>query len=283
MNRRSFLKKLFGSVITAGIFSSGIYYYARSIEPKQLKIMNHIIKSKKLPSSFQNFKIIQFSDTHVGFHYQLTDLMDLVETINSKNPDVIVFTGDLIDEPISYKNHEQLSNILSLLNAPYGKFWVYGNHDHGGYGTDIIKQIMEKANFQLLKNSHRYISINEEHIMIAGVDDIILGTPKIQKAIGDTDQGLFTMLLAHEPDYADVAAQFPIDIQLSGHSHGGQVRLPMIGHLYTPAFAQKYIRGKYVLNEERFSLFVNQGIGTTRMPLRFFCTPELSVYTLFSV
>lgn len=279
MNRRSFLKKFFGGIITFSIFSGGVYYYAKSIEPKRLKKTNHIIQSVNLPASFHRLKIIQFSDTHIGFHYHLTDFKDLIAKINAEKPDIIVFTGDLIDDPLTYKHTAELTNLLMLLEAPLGKYWVYGNHDHGGYGTETIFRIMEQSEFQLLKNSHKRIVKNGEQIALAGIDDVILGEPDVAEAIEGIENDLFTILLAHEPDYADVASQFPIDIQLSGHSHGGQVRLPIFGHLYTPAFAQKYIYGKYAFNDKPFTLYVNQGIGTTRMPFRFFCTPELSVYT----
>ncbi|MDY0408045.1 hypothetical protein [Paracerasibacillus soli] len=93
----------------------------------------------------------------------------------------------------------------------------------------------------------------------------------MQKALQHTNPDLFTVLLAHEPDFANIAKNYPIDVQLSGHSHGGQVRFPIVGHLYTPAYAQQYIQGKYELNKENFILYVNKGIGTTRLPYRFLC------------
>lgn len=282
MNRRSFLKKLLGGAVTISALSGGTYYYAREIEPSMLKITHKTIASTKIPVSFQNLKIVQFSDTHIGYHYHLADLEKLVAKINHEQPDIIVFTGDLIDQPNTFHFPQQLSNVLKELQAPLGKFWVYGNHDHGGYGTETVQLIFEHANFQLLKNSHTYIQKDEDHIVIAGIDDVILGQPNVEKAIASANHQLFTILLAHEPDYADIAVQFPVDVQLSGHSHGGQVRFPFIGHLYTPAFAQKYISGKYTLNNGNFSLYVNRGIGTTRMPLRFMCIPEVYVFTLNS-
>lgn len=282
MNRRTFLKRILGGFVAVGALSGGAYYYAREIEPAMLQINQHDITSIKIPASFHNFKIVQFSDTHLGFHYHLSNLKKLINNINQQNPDIIVFTGDLIDEPNTYTNVKLLSNLLEQLHAPYGKFWVYGNHDHGGYGTEIIQLIMEHADFTLLKNSHSFVTHKEDSIVIAGIDDVILGQPNIEQALAAVSEHKFTILLAHEPDYADVATQFPIDVQLSGHSHGGQVRFPFIGHLYTPAFAQKYIHGKYSLNNDDFSLYVNRGIGTTRMPFRFLCVPELNIFNLKS-
>lgn len=279
MNRRSFLKKAFGTLLGILGISGGGYYYAKEIEPIMLEHNKEIIHSTRIPSSFHDFKIIQFSDTHVGFHYTLDQLKKLVKKMNMTNPNMVVFTGDLIDAPQSFKEREELITILSEVQATEGKYWIYGNHDHGGFGTDMIHDIMTESAFELLQNKQTTIQINNDRINLTGIDDVILGTPDLAKTLDNVNTDLFTILLAHEPDYADEASKYPIDIQLSGHSHGGQVRLPFIGHLYTPAYAEKYIQGKYQLND-RFQLIVSRGIGTTRLPYRFLCKPEFHEYVL---
>lgn len=279
MNRRSFLKNMARGLIAVAGLSSGGYYYAYKIEPTMLQISEETITSSKIPKSFNNFKIIQFSDTHIGFHYTIEQLNKLVHKINDLEPNLILFTGDLVDKPQTFDQANELIRTLDSLQATHGKYWVYGNHDHGGYGTEIIRDIMDQANFRLLKNTHAFIEKNKEHIVISGVDDIMLGKPDLTKTLKHVNADLFTILLAHEPDFATVAAQFPVDVQLSGHSHGGQIRLPFIGHLYTPAYAKKYIHGRYLLNN-KLELYVNKGIGTTRLPLRFFCKPEIHSFLL---
>ncbi|RLL45176.1 metallophosphoesterase [Oceanobacillus piezotolerans] len=280
MNRRTFLKRGLASLITAlGLSGSG-YVYARNIEPFLLQIKKESIRSHKIPSSFNGFKIVQFSDTHIGFHYGLEQLNKLVSKINNLKPDIIVFTGDLVDEPNKYNNHFNLQEILSKLQAGYGKYWIYGNHDHGGYGTDIINNVMEQSGFNLLQNSHTLIENGNDRFILAGIDDVMLGDPDIHAALNNANDELFTILLSHEPDFADYVSSFPVDVQFSGHSHGGQVRLPFIGHLYTPDFAQKYVQGKYQIKDSDLTLFVNSGIGTTRLPYRFLCKPEVHLYTL---
>ena len=281
MNRRVFLKRTLGSILAFIGISGGTYYYFRNIEPSLLKITEEIIPSSKLNPVFNNFKIIQFSDTHIGFHYSLEQLQELANKINSHNPDIIVFTGDLVDEPDNYQWDPKLSSILQSMKAKHGKYWIYGNHDHGGYGTDIVKEVMEESEFQLLQNSHVSIKKGEASIALAGIDDALLGKPDLDTAVQYIDPNLFTILLAHEPDFVENTIHYPIDVQLSGHSHGGQVRFPFIGDLYTPALAEKYVQGKYILND-RLSLYVNSGIGTTRLPYRFLCRPELHIYTLKS-
>ncbi|OZU90476.1 metallophosphoesterase [Virgibacillus indicus] len=280
MNRRSFLKKALGSLLALVGLSGGTYYYAREIEPAMLHINKNNLPSKKIPSAFNNFKIVQFSDTHIGFHYSLEQFKTLVEKINNLKPDIIVFTGDLVDEPHTYRWNDELISALHTLDAKHGKYWIYGNHDHGGYGTDILQDVMEQANFKLLKNSHTIIEKSTDRFVLAGIDDVMLGRPDLKKTLDQVNPDLFTILLAHEPDYADTVLQYPVDVQLSGHSHGGQVRFPFIGDLYTPSYAEKYVQGKYMLGDKKLTLFVNSGIGTTRLPYRFLCKPEIHLYTL---
>ncbi|WP_174613093.1 metallophosphoesterase [Virgibacillus ihumii] len=280
MNRRTFLKKSVGSLLALVGLSGGTYFYAREIETGMLELKRDVISSKKIPDSFNQFKIIQFSDTHIGFHYSLEQLDELVNTINNEKPDLIVFTGDLVDQANTYNWSENLVIALKKLQANHGKYWIYGNHDHGGYGTDVVKNAMDKADFQLLKNSHATIRIADREIILAGIDDVMLGNPDLRKTLVAANPDLFTILLAHEPDYADRVTQYPVDVQLSGHSHGGQVRLPFIGDLYTPLYAEKYVQGRHSLNDGKLILYVSKGIGTTRVPYRFLCKPEINIFTL---
>ncbi|GAB3793016.1 metallophosphoesterase [Virgibacillus kimchii] len=280
MNRRSFLKKAFGSVLAVLGLSGSTYYYAREIETGSLYINENVISSPVLSPAFNQFKIIQFSDTHLGFQYTLDQLNELTKTINDLEPDLIVFTGDLVDNPDQYHWDHRLIDILKSLHADYGKYWIYGNHDHGGYGTDVVFDVMKRANFTLLQNSHLFIEKDNSQFVLAGIDDVLLGNPDLEKALQNVNADLFTILLAHEPDFADRTIDFPVDIQLSGHSHGGQIRFPFLGHVYTPAYAEKYVEGKYSLQDGKLDLYVNKGIGTTRLPYRFMCQPEIHLFTL---
>ncbi|GIO22367.1 metallophosphoesterase [Oceanobacillus sp. J11TS1] len=281
MNRRTFLKRSLGSLLTLLGLSGGTYFYAREIEPSLLTITEESITSSQIPTAFNQFKIVQFSDTHLGFHYDLEQFQKLVSKINNLKPDLILFTGDLVDKPNNYNWNDKLINLLKELDAPKGKFWIYGNHDHGGYGTEILLETFEAADFTLLQNSASRIQCGDASFLLAGLDDAMLGSPNIGKALETQSESDFTILLAHEPDLADTVKEYPVDIQLSGHSHGGQVRLPFIGDLYTPAYAEKYVQGKYIISDQ-LTLYVNSGIGTTRLPYRFFCRPELHVFTLHS-
>ena len=284
ITRRSFLKLSAGGLLAAAATSAGGLFYSGQVETQLLEINNYKLEREGIPRSFHNKKIVQFSDIHVGFHYNLKQLESLTIEINKIQPDILFFTGDLFDDPNTYENHESVIPLLKNLEAPLGKFAVFGNHDHGGYGTDIYRKIMEKSGFTLLVNEAKEVSAgNSGSIFVIGIDDAMLGKPDLKLATQNVpDQG-FNILLSHAPDLADEASRFNIHLQLSGHSHGGQIQIPLMGALVKPPFAEKYVEGFYHagINNDML-LYVNRGIGTTRLPFRFLSKPELAVFTLHS-
>ena len=285
ISRRIFIKRTFGSIISLLAAGTGGYYYAKEVEPKSLSMTRHIISHPRIPQGFNQFKMVQFSDTHLGFQYTLEQLNKLVDRINVLNPDVVFFTGDLMDEPNKYANSNQIIPILLKLNAPFGKFAIYGNHDHGGYGTDLYDTIMDKSGFVVLKNEGFEIKLDDQSsIHIIGLDDAMLGHPDLVKAMKDLPSHSYKILLAHEPDLAEIAVGQGVHFQLSGHSHGGQVKIPFIGALITPPFSQLYQEGFYTIGDstDPLTLYVNRGLGTTRLPFRFLAKPELTIFTLES-
>lgn len=284
ITRRTFIKRAVGTALTAAGLGTGGYFYAREVEPRMLDITRHTIKNAALPSGFDGVRLIQFSDTHIGFQYTMEQLKQLITQINKLNPDLIVFTGDLIDDPRHFGEKNRLISILSHLNAPLGKFAVYGNHDHGGYGSDLYKQIMEQSGFSLLLNTSANINLLDgSSIWIAGIDDAMLGRPDLNACMANIPNNSYTILLSHAPDKAEEAAEHPIHLQLSGHSHGGQIQIPFYGPLVTPPFAEKYVEGFYTAGSNNdLTLYVNRGLGTTRLPFRFLSQPELAIFTFKS-
>ena len=284
ITRRTFIKRAVGTLLTAGGLGTGGYFYAREVEPRMLDITRHTIKNAELPSGFDGVRVIQFSDTHIGFQYTMEQLKQLIIKINKLKPDLIVFTGDLLDDPRHFTEKNKLISMLSNLDAPLGKFAVYGNHDHGGYGSDLYKQIMEQSGFTLLLNTSTAIKLLDgSSIWIAGIDDAMLGNPDLNASMAKIPTNSYTILLSHAPDKAEEAAQYPIQMQMSGHSHGGQIQIPFYGPLVTPPFAEKYVEGFYTVGpNDGLTLYVNRGLGTTRLPFRFLSQPELAIFTLKS-
>lgn len=284
VSRRSFLKRItVGSLGVVGL-SYGGYYYAHEVEPRWLNVIHSTVQSKRIPQAFNDFKILQITDTHIGFQYSVSDLRKLINAVNNQKPDLVVFTGDLTDDPSKMDESAYLDiiEILSRIEAPKGKFWIYGNHDHGGYGTQQIRKVMDESGFTLLMNETTQISLNEDYINLSGLDDILLGRPEPSALIPDEEQERFNVLLCHEPDFAEEITNYPFDLQLSGHSHGGQIQLPFLGYIVTPNLGQEYVEGYYELGTRPLNLYVSRGLGTTRLPFRFLCRPEINVYTLQS-
>ncbi|MBE5103976.1 metallophosphoesterase [Bacillus thuringiensis] len=279
ITRRNFLKVGMRTCLYSFITTGFGYYYAKYIEPYTLSFTQHTLKSQLIPTSFHGMKILQFSDLHLGYYFSLQHLSQIVSKINAANPDIVLFTGDLIDNYQTYTDTPFVASILKNIQAPFGKFAIYGNHDHGGYGTEYYDHIMRESGFELLQNREKRIRLlDNSEISIFGLDDILLGKPRIKETLRHAQQHIYTIVLVHEPDIASQIATYPIDLQLSGHSHGGQVQIPFLGAIITPSLAKQYVEGLY--NIQDLTLYVNRGLGRTRVPFRFMAKPEITLFTL---
>lgn len=273
MTRRQFLARGAATVVGAGLLTGG---YAWQGEPNWLEITRRELPLKDLPSAFAGTRLVHFSDVHLGFNKDAHDLARLIKHIKEEKPDLICFTGDIVD---SYA--EDLTDsvaILAELEAPLGKYAILGNHDYKN--TELLTRLLNESGFRVLRNQSYLIKQGGAVMAVAGLDDMLHGKPDPEAAIQGIPDGTFTVLMMHEPDYADTAEGYPFHLQLSGHSHGGQIRLPLLGAPFTPYGSQKYIDGLYYTENKAMPVYVNRGFGETMMPLRFMCRPELTVLTL---
>jgi predicted MPP superfamily phosphohydrolase len=277
MSRRTFIKR--GSLVATGFLAMcGVPFYAYFGERKWVETERVEIFLRRLPSSFDGIRIAHFSDVHYGFYYGPEDLARLVKTIAALNADLIVFTGDLFDgEVIPFA--EECTSLIKQLNAPLGKFASMGNHDYYT-GSDRVYDVYEAGGFEVLRNRHVTIQMSGQAIQLAGVDDMLLGDPDLNLTLGRIDPATFTVLLAHEPEFADYHHPHSVDLQLSGHTHGGQIRIPLVGEIITPPGGKKYVQGLYPLKEYERYIYTNRGIGTSHIPIRLFCRPEVTLLTL---
>lgn len=278
ITRRSFLKRsLFAG--TGLLAASGLLAgYGFGIEPSWYEVSPVRLTFDRLPAAFHGKRIVQFSDVHIGEYYDLSHLRVVVDLINEQKPDILVFTGDLFDYKVT-EDPEKTAEMLASLHAPLGKWAVLGNHDYY-VNVKAIQNILRSGHFSTLINSHSTIQLGGSAIQIAGVDDMTKGKPNVQAALQGANSDLFTLLLSHSANYADIAAKEPIDLQLSGHSHGGQIRLPLLGAVVTPPNGNKYVMGHYVVEGSKLQIYTNRGIGTSYAPVRFLCRPEITVITL---
>ncbi|WP_077309889.1 metallophosphoesterase [Terribacillus halophilus] len=254
--------------------------YARYIEPAKLVTKSYTLTNERLPKEFSGLKIVQFSDLHLGYHYSIRKLRRLVRHIQEQQADLIVFTGDFADRPIRLKWKQEIVDCLTDLHAPLGKYWIFGNHDYRDESEAIVAKYMKAGGFTALHNTATLLKREQKHIILAGIDDVIRSTPNLHAATQHSNDDLFTILLAHEPDLADNVKHLPVDVQLSGHSHGGQVRIPFYGEVIVPPYGRRYPNRYYEIGSRPLHVFVSRGVGTTRMPIRFACPPEISVLTL---
>lgn len=256
-----------------------LYIYTTAIEPKLLRVVEHNISKAGETAYLEDIKIVQFTDTHVGAFFEEKDMQKAVDKINSLNPDIVVFTGDLVDHWGKYDEEDRLSEILKRIKAPLGKFAVFGNHDYGGGGYKVYEDFMEASGFKVLVNEVHTIKLADgQQINIAGLDDMLLGEPLVDKLMKRIDKNDYNILLAHEPDIVDQLPKDRIDLQLSGHSHGGQVQLPILTKQILPMYARNYIEGMYQISP-RTRLYVNTGMGSTQLPFRFGNIPEVTLFT----
>lgn len=274
-SRRQFLKHTVGSLGTlAGI--GGMYSIFG--ERFWIQIQTVRLSYRRYPAAFEGVRIVQFSDTHIGKYYSLDQLERVTRLIQKQEPDIICFTGDLFDSKYGEVD-EDVIPVLSRLQAGLGKFAVLGNHDMR-LAPDRVRDVLERSGFTVLINDSRSIERGNGRIHMVGLDEIFHGKPDLRIALQGVTKGEFVLLLAHEPDFADMAFAYPVDLQLSGHSHGGQIRIPMYGSLFTPDLGQKYQMGLYAFDNSEFHVYTNRGLGTTLFPIRFNCRPELTVFEL---
>jgi predicted MPP superfamily phosphohydrolase len=166
---------------------------------------------------------------------------------------------------------------LRALRAPLGVYGIMGNHERR-LPAEQGEMPFHRAGLTILANAAHEIVIDGASLWIVGMDDLIMRRGDLARALDRVPQEAFKILLVHEPDFVDRAARFSIDLQLSGHTHGGQIRLPGIGPLLLPVLGRKYPMGLYKVG--RTWLYTNRGLGVTRPPMRFNCRPEITLFTL---
>jgi uncharacterized protein len=277
MTRREFLKiartVAVGSALAGGLTTTG---YAALFEPNRLKISRTRVQLKRLPRPLDGFRIVLMTDFHL-FPFTSAELIkQAVHEASALNPDLALFAGDFVYSEAEAA--EELSPILAQLNPKLGSFAVLGNHDHVK-GAAVVQRALERSGIEVLTNRGVTVSIGQASLYLAGVDSMAGGAPDVHAAFAAHRKDAPSLVLAHEPDTIDYYLQFaPIDLQLSGHSHGGQIRIPGIGPVILPTWGRRYPRGLYQVKNSQ--LFTSQGIGMVDLPVRVNCPPEIAEITL---
>ena len=255
------------------LFATSIYVH--KIEPNWLEITDNRIDLPKLDRAFNGYRIVQITDLHSGDGIDRHQLERVVETVNAQNPDLVVITGDHVSR--KPRQHVDLLDTLAKLHPRDGTLSVLGNHDVHNDAAPI-RTAIRQAGITLLENSIYTIKRGSATLHVAGVGDVFFEQAKLDRVLAQLPATGAAIMLAHEPDFADeTAATGRFGLQLSGHSHGGQIRIPFYGG-YLPELARNYPIGRYQVGN--MVQYTSRGIGMIKLYARFNCRPEISVFNL---
>lgn len=286
--RHNLTRRTFFKAAACGVAALAVY--GVEIDRHWLETTSYDVHLPGLPADFDGFRILQLSDIHIDEYTEPYFIRDTVNHINRLAPDAVFITGDfvthqLFPEKFAERSAWQCANILSRLKCPL-RFAIYGNHDVL-VGEDIVGDALKDNGITLLRNWYVPLERGNGRVWLAGLDDVIESRPDPEIAIPEFMRNRPNepiILLCHEPDYANHLLRHPagqsVALMLSGHTHGGQVRLPLLPLMRLPPLGRKYVEGWFKLGS--MQLHVNRGLGTVGLPVRFRCPPQLSLHTLRS-
>ncbi|MEE9324699.1 MAG: metallophosphoesterase [Dehalococcoidia bacterium] len=264
--------------------------YATLIEPRYPRLRKITIPLPKLNVGLKDLSILHISDLHMKGREGAT--VRFVEGLASLYPDIVVLTGDMIGHEAAI---EACASLMGKLRARYGIYAVLGNHEHSSYpfwsailgtfkyripiDTQAINVALRGQGIKVLNNESSRIEVGDETIHLVGVDDMFSHADNLAEAMAGVERGGMKILLCHSPDILDEAVAAGFDLVLSGHTHGGQVRLPLVGALTT--HTRKPLRpASGILHRGQTVMHVSQGLGTSGLPIRFLCPPEATLLQL---
>ena len=261
------------------LFIGLIIIYSRYIATTGIQIKEYSVINNKIPESFKGFKVVHFSDLKYGSTTDQKYLKKLVNKINELNPDIIIFTGDLVSSNYKLTDNDKKSIIenLNKLDPKIDIYSIRGDNDINETYNSIITQtkIIE------INNLNKLIYYKgDTPIMLIGLDDSINGNQSLDMAFNYEENNYYKILIAHEPDTYEKIKDKNIDLFLAGHSLNGQVRLPFIGSIYTPTGAKKYYDSKYKIDNTE--IYISNGLGTSKIPYRLNNRPSINLYRFYN-
>lgn len=260
------------AVASMGAASLASLAYMTLYEPTNPRLERLTLRFPRLPAALDGLRIGQITDSHLGLAHTAENLAWAVQQMRQERPDLIVITGDVVG---ARRALPDVPLLLQGLAAPLGVYAVPGNHDYWE-GVADLDAALARLGIPLLLNEHRRLEWNGGELWLLGLDDLWDGRPDLSAALQGVPRQGFKVLLSHAPDIADEAAARAIDLQLSGHTHGGHLRLPLLGPFSLPRFGVCYAMGRYKVGT--MTLYVSRGLGG--MPMRLMCRPEATIVTL---
>lgn len=250
----------------------------KKFNPKKIDLVEIDIELEDLGWNFNNFRILNLTDIHLGQWINPEYLDDLIDYVNTLNIDLITLTGDYFSYVIE-GYEESLEESFKKLHAPYGKVGVLGNHDHW-MSSNKIREIFKNANIVDLSNDVITLKKDGDCLNICGVDSCTVCADNLDKVIAKMPKNIPSILLAHEPDFAKESSQTELfDLQISGHSHGGQFIIPKFETTpFRGPNSTKYPVGLYKVRN--MIQYTSKGLGTNSFRVRINCKPEITIITL---
>jgi uncharacterized protein len=258
----------------------GCLVYAREVETRRVEIKPLTLTLPRLPLEFDGYRVVQIGDLHLDDWTRPERLKAITQKVNEQRPDLVAITGDFASYSAEQLDAQRLVEALRDLRARDGCVAILGNHD---YLTDVklVRRCIREGGVTELINGVLTLERGEAALHVAGIDDVMEGRSRLDLVLQMLPESGAAILLAHEPDFADVsAATGRFDLQLSGHSHGGQIGLPLLRRLVLPPFSQRYTGGLYQVRG--MLLYTNRGLGFVHLRARIMCRPEITVFTLRS-
>ena len=270
-----------GKVAAAtAILGASCLIYAREVETRRVEIKHVTLTLPRLAPEFDGYRLVQFGDLHLDDWARPGRVGWIAQKVNEQRPDLIAITGDFASYSAEQFDARRLVDALGALRARDGCVAILGNHD---YLTDVrlVRHCIRESGVMELINDVLTLMRGDAALHVSGIDDVMEGRSRLDLVLERLPESGAAILLAHEPDFADVsAATGRFDLQLSGHSHGGQIGVPLLRRLVLPPFSQRYTRGLYEVGG--MALYTNRGLGFVHLRLRFLCRPEITVFTLRS-
>jgi predicted MPP superfamily phosphohydrolase len=272
LNRRRFLKRATGAAL-ASPFAAGAYSL---FEASWCQVVETAILVPALPEPFRGTRIAFVADTHHGPNVSLGYVRSVVELTNTLKADIVALGGDYVSRDRKFIAPGIAE--LGRLHAPMGRFAVLGNHDHW-VGLEDSRAALDSAGIISVVNRGEWLERRGTRLRICGVDDYWEGAQDLASALGDATRNDATILLSHNPDYAEDIRDDRVGLVLSGHTHGGQVVLPFCPVRWAPTeYGAKYLGG--LAKAPVCNVYVSRGTGTSGLPVRFRCRPEITLITL---
>ena len=270
-------KRALAAVVGAGtVVATGAAAYAHLVAPYQPRVVHLTLPVPEDAPYLQSLRIAFVTDTHVGPGFDAHHLEPIHRLVRRIAPHLLLLGGDYVSESPRFIARAVDRLTPMAREAPHGAYAVLGNHDMSCVPARV-ERALQGAGIPVLRNRAIGLHIRGGPLWIAGIDEALLGRPDPRATFDQIPPGTPTIVLWHESDFAESVARFRPLLQLSGHTHGGQVRLPAIGPLATPIAGERYVRGLY--DVAGMPLYVSSGVGVYRPPVRLFCPPEVTLIT----